>query len=242
MIDHLAIADRRANEGGFTIIELLISVTVLAMVLGLLSGALFALSKNWNSATKTIDSLDMMARAFDILNRDASGLQRLVSVDGGSPKYIFSGTATGMSFVALEPAFPTEPGPYYLEYAVVQNGEGMQLVRSRAPYQSGMRVFPGATPANRVPLLEGSYRYEFAYASKTTQTPAWHASWPWADRLPDLIRLQAVDAGSGVSLSPPMIVAVRADAELGCIGEQNLCSPITNGVLDAQTGNRLNPP
>jgi general secretion pathway protein J len=224
----------RARESGFTLIELLVSLTILSVILGLLAGALRVLSKNWQANAERIETLDMVSRAADILRRDASGLQRIVAVSGRIPRYLFTGAEDHMAFVTLEPPYPSSAGPYFVSYVVSPNGPEADLIRSRAPYQKGMEAFPGATPANRVRLVEGAYRYHLAYADKSAGAGQWRNSWPYTDRLPDMIRLQIVDARRNAPVAPPLTVAIRADAELGCLAQKSkVCSAKSDGRLKA---------
>lgn len=226
----------RRRERGFTLIELLVSLTVLAVLLGLLGTALRVLSKNWDVNTERIETLDMVSRAFDILRRDVSGLQRIVTGTGRGewPRFIFAGTPQGLSFVTLEPPYPSAAGPYFVDYSIAGKGRAAELVRARAPFQTNMQAFPGATPANRVPLMQGPYLYEFAYAAKarTGAGSTWRGAWPEQTRLPDFIRLTILDRTSGTLLSPPFVVAVQAGAELNCLAEEaDICSARTAGNI-----------
>ena len=95
-----------------------------------------------------------------------------------------------------------------------------------------MQIFPGATPANRVRLLQGHYRYQFTYAQKGAGARQWRNTWPFPNRIPDLIRLEIIDKRGDVLISPPMIVAIAADAELSCLSEKaKVCSPKSGGDL-----------
>lgn len=224
--------EQRGREAGFTLIEVLVSLTILSVILGLLGGGLRLLAKGWETNTERIEVLDMVSRALDILHRDASGLQRLAAEAGGAPRYIFSGGAESLSFVSLEPPYPSEAGPYFVSYSIAANGPDTELIRARAPYRQGMTRFPGATPANRVPLLKGPFHYRFQYARKGSGDPVWRSSWPYRTRLPDLIRLEITNARLRQPVVPPMIVAVRADAELTCLAEKpTLCSATSAGAL-----------
>ncbi len=225
------------REDGFTIIELLVSLTILGVTLGLLAGGLSVLSHSWEAHAERIETLDMVSRAADILRRDVSGLQRVVAVRRESPRYLFKGTQDNLSFVTLEPPYPSAAGPYYVSYSVIPNGPNVDLIRARARYQRGLMAFPGATPANRVPLLQGPYRYVFDYADKSSGTGVWRNSWPYSTRLPDLIRLQIVNAKGKTPVAPPLVVAVRADAELSCLAEKaKVCSAKSGGELKGRQG------
>ena len=223
----------RHGQHGFTLIEMLVSLTAMAVILMLIGGALRVMGRNWDANAGRIETLDMVSRAFDLLARDAANLQRVVQ-PSGAPAYLFSGKGDSLAFVALEPPQPGEAGLYFIAYNAVSDGAAAELIRSRALYRQGMQRFPGTTPANRVPLLTGPYVYRFAYASIAGGRQSWSAEWPFANRLPDLIRLQVLDRSGGHALGPPMIVRLRADAELTCVTPQpELCSPRTDGQLQA---------
>ena len=223
----------RHGQHGFTLIEMLVSLTAMAVILMLIGGALRVMGRNWDANAGRIETLDMVSRAFDLLARDAANLQRITR-PSGEPAYLFSGTTDSLAFVALEPPHPGEAGLYFIAYTMAANGGDAELIRSRAIYRPGMERFPGATPANRVPLLTGPYAYRFAYGRVEGGKQSWSAAWTPANRLPDLIRLQVLDGSGGRALAPPMIVRLRADAELNCVTPQaGLCSARTDGQLQA---------
>jgi general secretion pathway protein J len=225
------------SQAGFTLIELLVSLTIMSVMLGLLVGALRVVSKNWDAHAEQIDRLDMISRAADILNRDAASLQRVLPAIGEQNlRYVFHGQPGQLSFVTLEPPYPTEAGPYFVDYSIVANGQGTELVRARAQYQPHMLAFPGATPANRVSLLEGAFQYRFTYGARGKGKLVWYETWPFEKRLPNLIRLEVVDVRSGAAASPPIVVAVRADAEMSCLAsEPRPCSAGGDGELKASS-------
>jgi general secretion pathway protein J len=220
------------REGGFTLIELLVSLTILTIILGLLSAALKTLSQNWASNAARIERIEMVSRAFDIFTRDISGLQRLVTKIKEAQQFVFTGNQSHLSFVTIEPPYPTSPGPYFIDYSVARNGPSFNLIRARAPYQTNMHTFPGATPANSVELMQGRFKYHFSYAQKSAKGEKWLSFWRKRDRLPDLIRLEVIDIDHGVEITPPFIASLRTDAELGCLSESSdTCTAKTDGKL-----------
>jgi len=223
----------RHSQRGFTLIEMLVSLMVMAVMLMLIGGALRLMGRNWDANAARIETLDMVSRAFDLLARDAANLQRIVR-GSDAPAYLFSGAADGLSFVALEPAQPGEAGLYFIAYSQAPNGSAAELTRSRARWRQRIDRFPGATAANRVALLTGPYVYRFAYGSVAEGRLRWSAEWRAADRLPDIIRLDVLDRGGAHALSPPMIVRLRADAELDCLAPKPVaCSAKNGGQLRA---------
>lgn len=221
------------QDSGFTLIELLVSLTILTVVLGLLSSALRTLSQNWNANANRLERIEMVARAFDIFERDISGLQRLILTSGDKQRFIFTGTPNRLSFVTIEPPYPTTPGPYFVDYSIAPNGPLSDLVRARAPYATKMQTFPGATPANRVSLLQGPFKYKFSYSQKGAPGGEWMPSWRKQNRLPDLIRLEIIDAANGAYASQPFVAALRTDGELGCLSDSSdSCSAKRGGQLN----------
>ena len=229
---------RRLNnaESGFTLIELLVSLTILTMLLGIVSSALRTLSMHWNANANGIERLEMISRAFDIFQRDVSGMRRLTRIAQVDRQFIFTGTGNRLSFVTVEPPYPNAPGLYFVDYSnAVMSGQN-QLIRARAPYQAGMAAFPGATPANKVSLLDGPFNYQFSYAQKGKRQGSWLTTWKKSNRLPDLIRLQLVDARTGIEVAQPFIAALRTDAEVGCVTEgSDGCSARTGGEFHQST-------
>jgi general secretion pathway protein J len=228
------------RESGFTLIELLVSLTILTMILGLLSAALRTISKNWTTNVNAIEKLEMLSRAYGIFERDISGIRRLVRITDENRRFIFTGTESRLSFVTSEPPYPTAPGLYFVNYSSVANGARMELVRARAIYQSEMFEFPGATPANQVSLLAGPFKYQFSYFQKGARAGKWLATWQEPNRMPDIIRLEVVDARSGAVVAQPFIVALRTDAELDCVTESpDGCSAQSNGQFYQNTSDQI---
>jgi len=219
-------------QHGFTLVELLVSMTLLAMILGLLAGGLRIISRSWEDNTRKIDKLDMILRAYDILRRDIEGLRRVTISSGEQSIYIFVGQPKTLAFVVIEPPYPTRPGPYFVRYSVSGSARSATLIRARARYQKGITTFPGATPSNKVRILQGNLQLQFSFAENHAGKSKWHARWPYKTRLPDLVRLQIRDVDAAGYHVPSMVIRVRADAELSCtLPQATLCSPKTNGEL-----------
>lgn len=219
-------------QSGFTLIELLVSLTIMTTILGIVGSALRTLSKNWETNADRIERLEMISRAYDIFARDVSGLRRIVRRTDNGGAFVFTGSPNGLSFVTTEPAYPTNPGLYFLNYRVEANGPQADLLRERAPYTKALAKFPGATPANSVPIVQGAFKYHFSYALRTKSSAKWQEKWVKTNRIPDLIRLEIQNSQTGALIAPPFVASLRTDAELKCLSEgSDECSARSKGVL-----------
>ncbi len=99
-----------SGQSGFTLIELLVSLTILTMLLGIVSSALRTLSMHWNANANGIERLEMISRAFDIFERDVSGMRRLTRIADVDRRFIFSGTANRLSFRSVSGRHVCVPG------------------------------------------------------------------------------------------------------------------------------------
>ncbi len=232
-------SSKRYSEAGFTIIELLISLTITAAILALLGGGLRVLSHTSDAGTKRLDALDMTTRAYDILARDIAGMQRVVVYAGKKPRFVFSGDADRMMLVAVEPPYPTDTGVYFITYQINRSGRHTEVVRSRAVFKTATENMPEVTPSEKVTLLASNQHFEFSYGSKSESAAQWLRSWPNRDRMPDLIRLQVTDESTREPVGLPMIVAMKTDAELSCyFDDLAICSAQNRGkLLDDEKSN-----
>jgi general secretion pathway protein J len=227
---------RRASSRaarGFTLVELLAGMAVVALTLALAGAGLRVISRDWERNARRVDHQDMLARTFDLLQRDAAAAQRVVGTLSDDAWFVFSGQPGEVSFVVLEPPYPTPSGAYFVNYAFGERNGAVELIRARAPFSQNMMNFPGATPANRVVLMSGNFQYSFSYGERTAGgRTVWHGAWTYEDRFPDLIQLLIADVETGEALAPPIVVSLRADAELECVGFAGTnCTVKTSGQL-----------
>jgi hypothetical protein len=133
----------------------------------------------------------------------------------------------------LEPNYPTVEGAYFIRYVSGDDATNNRLIRTRVPFRQNTVSFPRATPANRVPLLDGETDYEFMFGQRAPDgTTRWTDSWDQQSRLPELIKLRVFSQSRAEDLAPPIIVRVRADAELDCLGQGTpFCAAKTESEL-----------
>ena len=224
----------KAGEAGFTLVELLVALIVIALTLAAVVTGLRLLGRSGERGARLIARQDMLSRGVDVLRRDIERLERVVRRRDREFEFIFEGDEKRLTFVVIEPPVPSEPGPYFVFYSIEQGEQKTVLVRSRAPYDAAAGDIRRLRRQDDVTVLEGPYVFRFGYLQREAGRARWVARWRDHNRLPALIRLEIGVNGQAPEL-PPLIFRPHVDAEQGCIKDKmGLCTLRSGGVLVAQ--------
>jgi general secretion pathway protein J len=215
----------RRTEAGFTLLELLAAMAVMAIMLGSASAALSLLSNAAIRGAAQTDRLDMVARGVAAVRNDIAGMRRVIVSDKDKRRFLFEGEARSMRFVLIEPSYPSDPGSYVITYRVRSSGGQTQLVRSREPFDSSRRKRDrDREDPSEVIVLDGPYRVEFSYLARTTQGSSWTAKWTDERSMPELVRLRITPTEANVPAVADLVVQPRIDAEMACVAGKRPCA------------------
>jgi general secretion pathway protein J len=189
----------RGSTLGFTLLELLVALTVLSLLLiGLMQGSHLVLL-GWDRQTRLVarnedlDAVDRILRRLIVQARPGSDQEPLV----------FVGTAHSVTFTSVMPlpagGFPTRHADVELHVDAAH-----RLVLVWRPHFHAVRL-GRPPPAVTTEILPGIERLELAYWPPTQAggwTPNWHDKMP-----PRLVRIQIVFSDTGRSHWPDITVA-----------------------------------
>ena len=190
------------RQAGFTLIELIVALAVLALVTGLVGAALSLGTRGLDRADRVQARLAAIgpAQAF-VRNRLETALPRVWPTDRG--EIAFDGTAERIDFVAALPPHLAVGGDHALRLELAAG----ELRASWQPLSGGGAGFADVL-ADRAPHpldgLGASARFAFFGPARPGEPPSWQSAWQGRDRLPALIRLTAPGAGW-----PDLVVAPR---------------------------------
>jgi prepilin-type N-terminal cleavage/methylation domain-containing protein len=212
---------RQRSSKGFTLIELMISITLVA---ALATGMLMAMRTSLLSMEKINSRLQFNRRVMGmerILSRQIGGVMPVMSDCGTARVPIFLGTPDALRMVSSYSMAEGARGyPQFDEFRVVKGDEGLRLVvtehlyvgpSSTAPFCGGDPSVPQADVtagsliiADRLATCTFSYREAIVDAPPSSK---WMASWDRAE-LPAAVKIEMTPLDTSPALLPVMNVTV----------------------------------
>jgi general secretion pathway protein J len=195
------------REAGFTLVELLVSVALLALLTMLLLEGLRLGTARFTRDPERLERWSRIAVAQDALRTRLADARPLLPPGGGNPYLLFDGRPDQITFIAPAPRSVPRGGLEALAISYVRgdvDADGGLLLRAAA-----FDLTAGAGDVRTTTLLDHVRRAAFSYfgTSSSEATPRWHAAWQDPIQLPTLVRL-SIDFSDG-SRTPDVIVALR---------------------------------
>lgn len=194
---------------GFTLVELLVAVSLVALLSVLLFGGLRFAMRAADAVDDRVDDAAQIAVAYNFMQNELADARPLpVAPDSTESVVNFTGAPDGISFVAVPPPYVALGGFHLLHVGLEGEGQDRQLVVSWQAVPRG----PVATgPAMLQPslLLDGVQSVDFAYfgVADPNRPPEWTDHWTGRRALPQLVRLRVAMADGWQA--PDLIVAPR---------------------------------
>jgi type II secretory pathway component PulJ len=201
------------REGGFSVLEMLVSLMLLGLILSFIPGTLRIGQRVWETdedferraALSTFRRYveQRLAEAMPIHRRDRSGL-----------RIEFAGEPDRIAFVAPAEAGPAGGGVYRFDLRRAEGGAGARpLVLRQALYRPA--AARDAEVAGRSPTLEhesamraADLSFRYFGAPNAGEPRRWLAQWPRQDSLPELVEM-SVSLGGRTPRTERVVVPLR---------------------------------
>lgn len=210
---------RRADpQAGFTLIEVLVGVTLLAMLATLIATGTRLGGRAWNTAERQAAEIDDMGAVQGLLRRTiARARPSFASADPAEMTIAFNGEPDTLSLVSAQPG-TQDSGPWMRErFFVAGSGKTRALF---IDWQSAGAASAAQTAAvKEAKLLDHVKAIRFAYFGPPGPgaAAAWLERWVERDRLPELVRVAIERDGNNLAGWPELVVATRITGNASCI-------------------------
>jgi len=184
---------------GFTLVELLVAMVILAITAVLVFDSLRLGTRSWALVDERADRTEQMRLVLGFIRAQLEQAQAFTyEEDAGERQISFSGKPNVLRWVAPFPGYVGQGGMYWFTLGE-QTFEGRRrLILSYELYQSEDWDRYSDPNAASLVLHEDIEHVEFEYLDLDPDgrgaRPSWEASWPRTDRqtgrLPDLVRMR----------------------------------------------------
>ena len=195
---------QRPSQRGFTLLELLVVMTLLSVIMIGLVSALRTMAQTESRIDARLAHLDEIRVARSFLQQTLGRVSATtVDAPGATGKKVtsFAATPDSLTWVGIMPARPDVGGRHYFRIALEDNAAGRELVLRFAPWTPDL-VLPDWSKAESRVLLAGIQQMRVQAQGLPPQNRSaaepwpkdWQNGWPVADALPEQVRLSLSDA------------------------------------------------
>lgn len=206
------------KQRGFTLLEMVIGITLLGFILVLLYGGLRLGTRSWDAGEKSVDASSRQAVVGEFLRRQLVLVYPLRWKKDGTQEVIaFAGETDALYFAAPISARLGAGGINLLALdADKKGGESALRLRWRAPDPEDKAFEFAEESKQEAALVRDIGALEFAYFGSDTQDaePAWHDTWHSETYLPQIIRLRLKPKEGDPW--PDILVALKLNADATC--------------------------
>jgi general secretion pathway protein J len=197
---------------GFTLLELLIAITLLGLLAGLLFGGLSFGVRVWEKGDAELEKMAELQIAQGLIRRLVSRALLSDLAEGeDSDAAIFEGTADALRFVGPAPAQSLPGGLYRLSIRADDVSGKRRLVMSWWPLDPDEREPAAGDDENVVVLVENiadvSFGFFGAADADRNGDPRWRDRWENMPGLPLLVRINVTFPDGDGRIWPELVVA-----------------------------------
>jgi general secretion pathway protein J len=205
------------RESGFTLVELLLAITLMSILLGLTYSGLRAATRSSEQGEKLLAAGGELRASHQFIRRQLNQMLPLpfaVTDDAEELRVVFEGDARHIKYVAPMPGYLGTGGPQVQLVEIVNGDNGESIVQfSHALLQGFEEEF--LYDREPVILLErvDSAGFEFLGKDEEGELTGWTTSWDQPDVLPVAVRLDLAFQEDLNMRWPDLAAGVRIDAQ-----------------------------
>jgi general secretion pathway protein J len=181
------------GQRGFTLIEMLVAISVAALLVSLVYGAVRVGQRSSNALVTTIEDTEVMHIGWQFLHDAVTRARPVSDPRDTESRTGFLGSTNALEFVADMPAYVGLGGLIRIRLSGVSTDTGEQLLLTRERFDKSLPE-PVDEPTEQAVLVEDLDELQIVYFGKKDrkEPPGWHASWDDSNALPNLVGITVI--------------------------------------------------
>jgi general secretion pathway protein J len=209
----MAAGSRKGNRG-FTLLELIIAINLVAIVLALVYSGIHTASRSWDAVESRFEANEELRIAYRFVRQRISQARPLLLKDQDGQRIAFIGDRKMVRFVAPMPFQRGNVGGLYmftLRFTDVTGENRFEV--SYIPYLPDTEVYPDWEEESISVLVDDVEQGEIAYygIDGPSREKMWHDQWERNDLPPEFVRFRITKTGQQGEW-PELVVPVKSGA------------------------------
>jgi general secretion pathway protein J len=202
----LVLQEKPKKNVGFTLMELIISISLVAIIVLIVAGAANLGYRSFNSGEKKLNAVERLRASLIIIDAQIQSGVPLTLEDGGVKQYYFVGEQDLLKFSTNHSIWGGQRGYVIVNYRVETDDKGKRTLFA-SEFKVGMEI------QKETKLLEGFNEITFDYYRQdaTEEEGEWITQWVDEEMMPTKIRLNLVQDSNYLSY----IIPVRVGGAIG---------------------------
>ena len=209
-----AVGSRHSRAAGFTLLETLMAIVLLALLLGGAYSGIQTSVRAMHAGERLIERIDRVRTVQEFLRHQLTRILPLSYAQTDAKVYVFEGERDFMRFVAPMPGYLSHGGPYVQTLAFVHGTDGMSLVFSGTMLNGFDWQEEKKSERQPVVLIEHIRDGSFSYRALDDQgqLAPWSTSWDDPSVTPLLVRIDLTMQNGAQVNWPALAVPLMLDA------------------------------
>jgi prepilin-type N-terminal cleavage/methylation domain-containing protein len=182
---------------GFTLLEMLIALTLMGLLFTALFSAFYTLSRSWDATDSRISQTEDRRLIAEFLRRQLSQAMVVkITNDKADKVYAFEATAEHIRYAAPLQPLQHQGGIFLIELSIVSSKAGKALAMRYAPYRPELTWDEAFKAVEPVPIYDQLKDASFAYFGAATEgkEAEWQDEWQDIPFYPQLVKIDLADA------------------------------------------------